>query len=156
MFGLERKVNLAVFAFEISGNCLSRKTLLLVLVGLPHFSKTFSAKNGFKLNMLFVAYAKRKKKVRISPDVVAQQVKIEEEKAEEKPQDKDKTSSQKPRSPVEEVKKIEDTDAVPTTNASKPSFDINEFFNEVDYYPPHMVIIWLQNVSKVLMINLSI
>ena len=103
----------------------------------------------------FVAYAKRKKKVRISPDVVTQQIKIEEQKVEEKPQEKGKTSSQKPKSPVEEVKNVEDTDAVPTTNASKPSFDINEFFNEVDYYPPHMVIMWLQNVSVVLMINFS-
>ena len=101
----------------------------------------------------FVAYAKRKKKVRISPDVVTQQIKIEEQKVEEKSQEKDKTSSQKPKSPVEEVKNVEDTDAVPTTNASKPSFNINEFFNEVDYYPPHMVIMWLQNVSVVLMIN---
>ena len=103
----------------------------------------------------FVAYAKRKKKVRISPDVVTQQIKIEEQKVEEKPQEKDKTSSQKPKSPVEEVKNVEDTDAVPTANASKPSFDINEFFNEVDYYPPHMVIMGLQNVSIVLMINFS-
>ena len=62
MFGLERKVNLAVSAFEIFGNCYSQKTLLLVFVGLSHFSKTSNYKNDFKMNMFFCSICKKEKK----------------------------------------------------------------------------------------------
>lgn len=85
------------------------------------------------------AYAKRKKKVRISPDVVTQKVKAEEEKVEDKPKiEKKPSTAEKRKSPAEVEVKQEDSSRQVEGDGPKSSFDINEFFNEVDYYPPHM------------------
>ncbi|XP_057294863.1 eukaryotic translation initiation factor 4E transporter-like isoform X1 [Hydractinia symbiolongicarpus] len=66
------------------------------------------------------AYAKRRKKVRISPDVDKQN-EAKANSSNQKKGSKSVTNEQKD-----------------SEKSSDKNFDLNDFFNEVDYYPPHL------------------
>lgn len=73
----------------------------------------------------YLAFAKKNKKVRISPDVETQEIM----KISSKPSRKTPSPKQKE---LNKQKKPEKT-------SGRPGFEIDEFLQSVDYYPPELV-----------------
>jgi len=92
------------------------------------------------------AFAKQKKKVRISPDVTVQQMKYDDEKKTQRrratpPPPKKKVLKEEKEGkvaskPTKKAKQGSENEAKQPTNNKQ--FDLNQFFNGVDYYPPQM------------------